>query len=253
MTNDNKIDVLDGGFVRLLSYMQPHEAILVGDGERVRDPNWSADLEIVRNARVSFDADWRTGENAGKDEALMRYLYKNKHTSPFEAMVFTFEIQVPIFIARQWHRHRTWSYNEVSARYTTLDLGYFIPDIKTIGVQSGDNKQSREIPHWEMLLPQAQRIREQFVHDLEEHNRNGYNLYKHYVEQGIPRELARCFLEVNAYTRYMGTVDLHNLFHFLRLRLHSHAQYEVQEYARAILMLIEPIVPVAVAAFKESL
>jgi thymidylate synthase (FAD) len=123
--DDNLINVLDHGFVRLVSYMQP-----VSHGQAIAelaDFDWTGDLEIVRNARVSYNADWRTGEDEGKDEKLLDFMAKNHHTSPFEAMVFTFEIKAPIFVMRQWMRHRTWSYNEVSARYAELPEEFYVP------------------------------------------------------------------------------------------------------------------------------
>src|ERR1035437_1410229 len=123
----SKIDVLNGGYVRLVDHM-------------------GSDLAIVRSARVSYDAEWREvveGEIDSKDEKLINYLMKNKHTSPFESVVFTFEVCAPIFVFRQWHRHRTWSYNEVSARYTELDMGWYAPALEQITTQSTSNKQMR--------------------------------------------------------------------------------------------------------------
>lgn len=220
------IRVLDHGFVRLVDYM--------GD-----------DLAIVRAARVSHNADWRAGDDEGKDERLIRYLLKNKHTSPFESVVFTFEVKAPIFIFRQWHRHRMWSYNEISARYTELDEGFYVPKKEHITTQSANNKQQRTTEQHPcahmfavMMAAQAQ---------------DCFRTYKKLLEDGCPRELARSVLPVSSYSRMFATVDLHNLMHFLRLRLHSHAQYEIQVYARAIVELIEPVVPVTMAAFNESL
>lgn len=235
----NKVDVLNGGFVRLVSYMQP------AAGNDSQCENWDGDLEVVRNARVSYNTDWRSGEDAGKDEKLIGYLYKNKHTSPFEAMVFTFEVKAPIFVFRQWHRHRTWSYNEISARYVQLDEGFYVPESKQITTQSATNKQMRtDDQHPEALFIQR------MINDVAE---SSFKQYRELVRIGCPRELARSVLPVAAYSRMFATVDLHNLFHFLKLRLHSHAQYEIRVYAEAILQLIERIVPRSVAAFKETL
>ena len=230
----NKIDVLDHGFARLVSYMQPVDAFA--------DPQWTGDLEIVRNARVSYDADWRDTDDQ-KDAKLVNYLTKNRHTSPFEAMVFTFEIKAPIFVIRQWHRHRTWSYNEVSARYAELPEEFYVPAVEQITTQSASNKQMRTSEQH----PHAEIWQERMAHWCAE----SFSLYKDMIERGIPRELARGVLPLNTYTRMFATVDLHNLFHFLSLRLHEHAQYEIRVYAEALLALIEPICPVAVAAFKE--
>lgn len=223
------VPVLDHGFVRLVDHM--------GD-----------DLSIVKSARVSHNAVWRAGEDAGKDQKLIRYLMRNKHTSPFESVTFTFDIKAPIFVVRQWHRHRTWSYNEVSARYTQLPEEFYIPSLDHVGSQSDVNKQARVIEEGKWNDQD-----EEFCEDLQIHSENGFRLYQEHLEQGIPRELARCFLGLNTYTQFFGTVNLHNLFHYLRLRLTGHAQWEIREYAIALLILIDPVAPVAVAAFKEYL
>jgi thymidylate synthase (FAD) len=223
----DKIDVLNGGFVRLVDHM-------------------GNDLSIVRSARVSYNADWRESVDQGaSDEKLIKYLWKNKHTSPFEAVSFTFEVKAPIFVFRQWHRHRTWSYNEISARYTELDEGYYVPEIEKITTQSSSNKQMRT----NEVHPRAAAIRTIIACQC----KTAFLEYKDLIEEGCPRELARSVLPVAAYSRMFATVDLHNLFHFLKLRLHEHSQYEIRVYAEAILKLITPIVPVAVTAFKESL
>lgn len=202
-----------------------------------------SDLSIVRAARVSYDADWRTGRNKGKDEKLIAYLYKNRHTSPFEAVTFTFEVKAPIFIFRQWHRHRTWSYNEISARYAKLDEGYYVPMLADITTQSTSNKQMRTtVKH-----PKAKSIAKR----IDKHCQRAFKLYDQLLNEGCPRELARSVLPVASYSRMFCTVDLHNLFHFLGLRLHSHAQKEIRVYAEAMLKLIQPIVPYSVAAFEE--
>lgn len=225
----SKIDVLDHGFVRLVDHM--------GD-----------DLSVVRSARVSYDAEWRTGEDAGKDEKLIRYLMRNKHTSPFEAVTFTFEVKAPIFVFRQWHRHRTWSFNEISARYSELPEEFYVPDPQLIGVQSAHNKQMREIPEGYSLDNATLCSRQ-----IKSLCSNAFRVYKDLLDAGVPRELARSVLPVATYSHMFATVDLHNLFHFLRLRLHEHAQYEIRVYAEAILSLIRPIVPVSVNAFTETL
>lgn len=223
----NRIDVLDHGYVRLVNNM--------GD-----------DLSIVRSARVSYDAEWRSGEDDGKDEKLIRYLMKNRHTSPFEAVTFTFEVKAPIFVFRQWHRHRTWSYNEVSARYSELPEEFYIPDAEVVGVQHSSNKQMRD-------LSQPANDMSNWLDAMRSHNQVAFELYRALMKEGMPRELARSVLPVSTYSHMFATVNLHNLFHFLRLRLHPHAQHEIQVYAAAMLALIEPVVPVAVDAFKSTL
>ena len=221
--------VLDHGYVRLVDHM-------------------GNDLSIVRSARVSYNAEWRTGDDVDKDEKLIRYMMRNKHTSPFEAVQFTFEVKAPIFVFRQWHRHRTWAYNEISARYSQLSEEFYVPKPEHIGKQSKHNKQMRDIDEeaeGNNGVVSAAQIRVACE--------NAFKQYHSLLKAGVPRELARSVLPVATYSHMFATVDLHNLFHFLRLRLHEHAQYEIRVYAEAILMLIEPIVPVSVAAFKESL
>lgn len=222
----NEIKVLDHGLVRLVDHM-------------------GNDLSVIRAARVSYDADWRTGDDAGKDEKLIRYLMRNHHTSPFEAVTFTFEIKAPLFVFRQWHRHRTWSYNEVSARYAELPEEFYVPELSDITTQSTSNKQMRtDAQHPQAALMQSY-MRKSMM--------DAFALYKELLAQGCPRELARSVLPCSTYSRMFATVNLHNLFHFLRLRLHEHAQKEIRVYAEAMLELVEPIVPHAVAAFKETL
>lgn len=217
-------NVLDHGLVRLVESM-------------------GSDLSIVRSARVSYDAEWRAGEDEGKDEKLINYLLKNGHTSPFECVQFTFEVKAPIFVFRQWHRHRTWSFNEVSARYTELPAEFYVPELEQITTQSTDNKQMRTtVQH-----PRSEALRKL----IDEQCAVTFSIYKVLLAEGCPRELARGVLPMNTYSHMFATVDLHNLFHFLKLRLHSHAQYEIRVYAEAMLDLIEPIVPVAVAAFRR--
>lgn len=219
------VAVLDHGFVRLVDHM-------------------GSDLSIVRNARVSYDAEWRTGVDEGKDGKLIHYLMRNGHTSPFEAVQFTFEVKAPIFIFRQWHRHRTWSYNEISARYAELDEGFYTPDPSNLGKQSQSHKQMRDLSAEDPAKSAAS------CELIRRHCDIAFDIYRALIADGVPRELARSVLPVAAYSRMFATVDLHNLFHFLQLRLHEHAQYEIRVYAEAILQLIRPIVPIAVAAFE---
>lgn len=223
---NNVRKVLDHGHVRLVESM-------------------GSDLSIVRNARVSYDAEWRSGEDEGKDAKLLNYLLKNKHTSPFESCVFTFDVKAPIFVFRQWHRHRTWSFNEISARYAELPEEYYVPEPEQITTQSASNKQMRTDKQHSEAASYASMINAC--------NKNAFSNYKMMIDNGVPRELARSVLPVGTYSHMFATVDLHNLFHFLKLRLHSHAQYEIRVYAEAMLELIEPIVPISTAAFKEHI
>lgn len=218
------IKVLDHGLVRLIDHM-------------------GSDLSIVRNARVSYDAEWRAGEDEGKDAKLINYLVKNRHTSPFEAVHFTFEVKAPIFVFRQWHRHRTWSFNEISARYAALPEEFYVPALEQITTQSPSNKQMRTAEQH----PEAGYVREVIATC----NRQSFSCYRGMLSAGVPRELARSVLPVGTYSHMFATVSLHNLMGFLKLRLHEHSQYEIRVYAEAMLQIIEPIVPVSVAAFRE--
>lgn len=224
MSSSREIQVLDRGYVRLVDHM--------GD-----------DLSVVRAARVSYDADWRTGTDQGSDEKLIRYLWRNKHTSPFEAVQFTFEVKAPIFVFRQWHRHRTWSYNELSARYAKLDEDYYVPDPLFVGKQSKSNKQVRVMTNEE-------------DHDavavINKSCEISFDAYFALLENGVPREIARTVLPVATYSRMFASVNLLNLLKFLTLRGHEHAQYEIRQYAAALIQLVKPIVPVCVAAWKEG-
>lgn len=220
-----EIAVLDHGYVRLVDQM-------------------GNDMSIVRAARVSYNAEPR---NDGSDEKLIHYLLRNRHTSPFESVSFTFEVKAPIFVLRQWHRHRTWSYNEVSARYAELPDECYVPAPEVIGAQSKDNKQVRDLgqPYDAMHAATSAEL-------IRRATQQAHNVYKHLLNRGVPRELARSVLPVATYSRMFGTVDLHNLFHFLRLRLHPHAQYEIRIYAQALLDLIRPVVPISVAAWEAN-
>lgn len=218
----DSIDVLDKGYVRLVDHM--------GD-----------DLSVVRAARVSYDAAWRAGENEGSDAKLIKYLWKNQHTTPFESVEFQFEVVAPIFVFRQWHRHRTWSYNELSARYREMPEAFYVPDPENIGIQSKTNKQGRDLTvERDMLVPSM----------IDQSCRAAFEAYRTLLGQGVPREIARSVLPLATYSHMFAKVDLKNLFHFIGLRSHSHAQYEIKVYSDAMLRLIEPIVPVCVAAFR---
>lgn len=222
------IRVLDHGFVRLVDHM-------------------GSDLSVVRSARVSHNAAWRAGQDHGSDERLIHYLWRNAHTTPFEAVTFTFEVKAPIFVLRQWHRHRTWSYNELSARYRPLSVEFYTPDVSVIGSQSGANKQGRDIENADLRLARRPDELARYRRQCE----NAFALYSSLLDAGWPRELARGVLPVSTYSHMFGTVNLLNLFRFLTLRCDAHAQYEIRVYADAILQLIEPVVPVCVAAWRS--
>lgn len=217
----DKVDVLDSGYVRLVDSM-------------------GGDLSIVRAARVSYDAAWRAGEDEGSDERLIRYLWRNRHTTPFEAVTLTFEVHAPIFVFRQWHRHRTWSFNELSARYRELPEDFYLPDPALIGSQATNNKQAR-------VIGEAAVGREDEVQALRDHSEAAFRLYRELLSKGWPRELARTALPVNTYSTMFATVDLLNLLKFLTLRCDPHAQYEIRVYADAMRDLAAAVAPVALA------
>ncbi len=223
-----------------------HESIKVLDHGLIRlVDSMGSDLSIVRNARVSYNAEWRAGEDSGSDARLINYLYKNGHNTPFESVEVVIEVKAPIFVFRQWHRHRTQSYNEVSARYTELPEEFYVPEVEQITTQSTDNKQMRTCEQH----PEAHRHRL----DIMNANAASFAVYKNLINGGCPRELARSVLPVGTYSHMFAKGNLNNWFRFLAERLHPHAQYEIRVYAEALLGIIEGIAPIATKAFKESI
>lgn len=231
INDPHKIDCLDHGYLRYIEHM--------GD-----------DLSVVRAARTSHDAAWRTGEDAGKDQGLIEYLMKNGHSTPFEMVTFKFEVKAPIFVFRQWHRHRTQSYNEVSARYTVLPNEFYVPDINVMGEQSQNNKQARDIVT--RSLTQKEEVDLYNLRRLMHvQNTAAYELYEHLLKKKVPRELARSVLPVAMYSKMFATANMLNWFRFLNERLHPHAQYEIQVYAKAIAEFIRRECPVSYNAFED--
>ena len=218
--------VLDHGFIRVIDYM--------GD-----------DSAIVQAARVSYGAGTKHVQN---DEGLIRYLMRHWHSTPFEMCEVKLHVKLPVFVARQWIRHRTANVNEYSARYSILDREFYIPAPDQLAAQSTVNNQGRG----EVLTgAEAARVLELLKTDA---NR----AYDHYEamlsqdgQQGLARELARMNLPANIYTQWYWKTDLHNLFHFLRLRADPHAQYEIRVYAEAIAACVKDWVPLAYGAFED--
>ncbi len=220
---------LDQGYVRLVDYM-------------------GSDLSIVRAARVSYNAAWRAGEDEKGDEKLIRYLWNHAHTTPFEAVTLTFEVKAPIFVFRQWHRHRTQSYNELSARYKELPEEFYIPTPAAIGVQSKDNKQGRSTEVDLQILKNRDAETRIYI----EHCKLAFKLYHQLLEADWPKELARMALPVSTYSVMFTTMNLLNLFRFLTLRVDSHAQYEIRTYAEAMVMMARHVAPIATSAWEKK-
>ncbi|MEM6386942.1 MAG: FAD-dependent thymidylate synthase [Pseudomonadota bacterium] len=218
--------VLDHGFVRVIDYM--------GD-----------DAAITQAARVSYGKGTKAVSN---DEGLIRYLMRHWHSTPFEMCEIKLHVKLPVFVARQWIRHRTANVNEYSARYSILDREFYIPHARDLAAQSTTNNQGRG----ETLQgDEAQRV----LDILRDDAMRAYDHYEEMIgqegQQGLARELARMNLPANIYTQWYWKVDLHNLFHFLRLRADAHAQYEIRVYADEICRLVKDWVPYAYAAFED--
>ena len=207
--------VLDKGFVRLVDSM--------GD-----------DSSIVQAARISYNQGLK---NPKEDEALIRYMMRHHHMTPFEMVEFKFHVKMPIFVARQWHRHRTASINEVSGRYTALKDEFYVPEEKDITKQSGSNKQGGS----DESLEDSYFLKKGFYLEQQEI----YEGYKEKIKTGLRKELARINLPVSLYTEFYWKVNLRNLLHFLGLRMDSHAQYEIREYADKMGLIVNDIVPIA--------
>lgn len=228
------VPVLDHGFVRVIDYM--------GD-----------DAAVVQAARVSYGRGTRA---ANEDRGLIRYLMRHRHSTPFEMCEIKYHVKLPIFIARQWIRHRTANVNEYSARYSILDREFYLPAPEQLAAQSASNRQGRGA-----VLQGAEA--EHVLHLLRQ---DAMTTYDHYAEmlnedeagqpadparQGLARELARMNLTLNTYTQWYWKTDLHNLLHFLSLRADAHAQYEIRVYAEAMMRSLEAWVPAVAEAFRD--
>ncbi len=222
---DKEIKCLDKGFVRLVDYM--------GGDER-----------IVQAARVSYG----TGTKSFRqDRGLIHYLIRNWHTSPVEQVQLTFHCKMPIFVARQWVRHRTARLNEISGRYSVMKDEFYVPSPENIRPQSADNKQGRSEER--MTEAEEQAIIGLFVEDQQ----RVYANYEKLLEKNLAREIARNNLPLSLYTEWYWQIDLHNLFHFLRLRMDAHAQYEIRVFAEAMALCAKAVAPLAYEAFEEHI
>lgn len=217
------VPLLDHGFVRVIDYM--------GD-----------DAAVVQAARVSYGKGTRAMRD---DRGLIRYLLRHRHTTPFEMCEIKLHVKLPIFVARQWIRHRMANVNEYSARYSILDREFYLPRAEDLAVQSASNRQGRGDP----LTPEAA------AEVLDLLRRDAEQVYDHYEQlmetHQLARELARMDLTLNYYTQWYWKIDLHNLLHFLALRMDAHAQYEIRVYGEAIGAMVRDWVPTVWEAFED--
>ncbi len=214
---------LDHGFIRLVDVM--------GD-----------DAAIVQAARVSYGQGTKT---VNEDRGLIRYLMRHKHTSPFEMVELKFHVKLPIFIARQWIRHRTANVNEYSGRYSEMKDECYLPELEQIRFQAKNNKQGRSDESLDQLEGTA------VSNIISEGQSSAFGDYKEMLDKGVAREIARINLPLSTYTEWYWKIDLHNLLHFIRLRLDAHAQYEIRVFAEAIAEMLKIIVPLTWEAFED--
>ncbi|WP_024653725.1 FAD-dependent thymidylate synthase [Borrelia persica] len=221
---DREYKVLDKGFLRLVDYM-------------------GSDNRIVNSARVSYRDSKAKRDNAG----LIDYLIRNEHTSPLEQVVFTFHVKAPIFVARQWMRHRTSRINEVSGRYSIMREEFYVPLREDIKRQSVVNKQGRSEEDIECDIALS------VLDGLNENYKNAYQIYDDMIKKDVSRELARITLPLSLYTEWYWQIDLNNLFRFIKLRASGHAQKEIREYADVLLKIVDLVVPLATSSFKKHI
>ena len=234
------VDVMNGDLRREIKVLDHGLVALVDAMPRLVPEGQTADQAIVQAARVSYGAGTK---RVNEDRGLIRYLLRHRHTTPFEMVEFKFHCAMPIFVARQWIRHRTANVNEYSGRYSIMPDRFYRPDADNVRQQSKSNRQGGD-------GAADQSTADRFLALLERTERM-HQEYLALTEQGLARELARIPLPQSLYTEWYWKIDLHNLMHFLSLRLDSHAQQEIRVFAQAMLDLIEPIVPVTVEAFRD--
>lgn len=220
---DSELSVPSQGFVRLVDYM-------------------GSDQSIVQAARVSYGGGTKS---VREDRGLIRYLLRHEHTTPFEMVVLKFHIKAPLFVARQWMRHRTSSVNEESGRYSIMREEFYEPQWEDVGFQSKDNKQGRS------QEPVPPEVVERFLGFLKQDRDTAYAHYEQFLHDNVAREIARMVLPVSVYTQFYWQINLHNLFHFLRLRLDPHAQKEIRDLAQQVAICAEAVAPAAWEAFEE--
>jgi thymidylate synthase (FAD) len=222
---DKEFPVLDRGFVRLVDYL-------------------GGDARIVQAARVSYGEGTKT---VREDKGLIDYLMRHRHTSPFEQVVLTLHAKMPIFVARQWVRHRTARLNEISGRYSVMKDEFYVPQESRVRFQSESNRQGGSM---EEVPPE---LRRKVIEVLEKDQGAVYASYETLIGDNIARELARVNLPLSLYTQWYWQIDLHNLFHFLKLRMDPHAQWEIQEYGRVIAQMAKAVAPLAYQSFEDNI
>lgn len=220
---DKEFACLNAGFVRLVDYM-------------------GGDESIVQAARVSYG---KGTKSVNEDRGLIRYLMRHLHTTPFEMVELKFHVKLPIFVARQWIRHRTANVNEYSGRYSVMKDEFYVPEHEAIHFQSLKNKQGRRKEDVPVEL------RHKVLEILSGSQAQLYSEYQGMLEDDIARELARINLPLSLYTEWYWKIDLHNLFHFLRLRIDPHAQYEIRVYGEAMAEITKKVAPIAWEAFED--
>lgn len=220
---DQEFKVLDNGFIRLVDYL-------------------GSDSRIVQAARVSYGDGTKT---VREDRGLINYLIKNAHWSPFEQVILTFHIKLPIFVARQWIRHRTARVNEISARYSVMKDEFYVPSSNQLKYQSKNNKQGRSDEEL------SEEDKSKILQSIIDSQTSAFDHYKEMIDLGLSRELSRIVLPVNLYTEWYWQVDLRNLFNFLKLRMDFHAQFEIRSYANVMADITKKVAPISYEAFEE--
>jgi thymidylate synthase (FAD) len=230
-----------GGSARWEVKVHDHGLVaLVDTMPRFAPAGKTADFAIVQAARVSYGAGTK---QVNEDRGLIRYLLRHRHTTPLEMVEFKFHHVMPIFVARQWIRHRTANVNEYSARYSIVKDRFYHPSPDNVRKQSASNRQGGD-------EPMDSATAEEFLTYLDRVEKD-YEQYQRFIDKGVAREIARIALPASVYTEWYWKIDLHNLFHFLSLRMDPHAQQEIRDYANAMFALVQPIVPIAAEAFLD--
>jgi thymidylate synthase (FAD) len=220
--------VLDHGFVELVDFM-------------------GSDQDIVEAARVTHASQTKGSPTA--DATLLRYLFRHHHASPFECCVIKLHVKLPIFVERQWARHRTAGWNEVSGRYCQLPEEYYIPTANAVAAQSTTNKQGRDATSPDNTLPVE--VSERYLDNCESFSKLAFNYYKGFMSDKIANELSRIVLPLSTYTEKYWWINLRNLLHFLGLRMDSHAQWEIRQYANIIASIAKALFPITFQAFED--